>query len=115
MLAHEPLPMMYIPDCLTGTVNYLAAEHSQLKRNVYNVAGLSFSPDVLLKSIQRHYPKFNITYEPTVAQKIAHSWPDSMDDSNARNDWGFRNEWNLDAMTDDMIKQVKELKANGLL
>ena len=110
LLPDEPLPMMYIPDCLDGTVKFISAPKKQLRRTIYNVAGLSFTPDQLLKSINRSYPDFTIEYKQGVEQDIAHSWPDSMDDSNARDDWGFKNDWDLDAMTDDMLAKIRVIK-----
>jgi len=64
----------------------------------------------LLTSIQKVIPSFKITYERGMQQDIAHSWPDSMDDSNARKDWGWDPTWDLDKMTVDMIKQIREIK-----
>jgi threonine 3-dehydrogenase len=108
--ANEPLPMMYIPDCLDGTVALLEAPKEKLKRNVYNLAGFSFTPDQLLTSIRKVIPDAQITYKRGIQQDIAHSWPDSLDDSNARNDWGWNPKWNLDTMTADMIKAIRKQK-----
>ncbi|CUG05358.1 L-threonine 3-dehydrogenase, putative [Bodo saltans] len=105
--ANEPLPMMYIDDAVNGTVKFLEADRSLLKRCTYNMAGFSFTPDELHKSIEKH-TKLSMTYEEgtSVAQGIAHSWPDSMDDTNARNDWGWKPEFLLDDMTKVMFDEI---------
>lgn len=110
VLPDEPLPMMYMPDCLRGTVEMVTADRAKLTRNVYNITGMSFTPDQLLKSIRRHIPDFEVEYVPGVAQDIAHSWPDSMDDSNAAKDFAWTPEWDLDRMTDDMLRKVAAMK-----
>lgn len=110
---HEPLPMMYIPDCLKGTVDLLEAPAATMKRNVYNVAAFSFTPDQLIKSIQKVIPEAAVTYKRGIQQDIAHSWPDSLDDSNARKDWGWSPKWDLDAMTVEMIREIRKFKSTG--
>lgn len=109
--ANEPLPMMFGPDCLDGTVALLEAPKEKLKRNVYNLAGFSFTPAELLTSIRKVIPDAAIAYESgKVQQEIAHSWPDSLDDSNARRDWGWNTKWDLDRMTVEMIKAIRKQK-----
>lgn len=110
VLPNEPLPMMYIDDAVNGTVQFLEADRSLLKRCTYNMAGISFTPSELHKSIETYAP-LSMEYESgvTVTQQIAHSWPDSMDDTNARNDWGWKPEFDLDAMTKVMLDEIPRL------
>jgi threonine 3-dehydrogenase len=110
VLGDEPLPMMYMPDCLNGTVDYICAPREKLSRNVYNLAGFSFTPNELKASINKVLPNFEVAYHADVAQTIAASWPDSMDDSNARKDFHWQPQWNLDTMTRDMLKRIATMK-----
>lgn len=107
LFPNEPLPMMYIDDAVNGTVQFLETERSQLKRCTYNMAGFSFTPAELQKSIEAH-TKMSMQYEDgvSVSQGIAHSWPDSMDDTNARNDWGWKPKFLLDDMTKVMLEDI---------
>lgn len=102
----EPLPMMYNDDAIRGTIEFIEAPRKSLTRCVYNLAGMSFTPDGLAKSIRRTVPGLEVKYERGIAQDIAHSWPDSMDDSNARRDWGWKPEYDLDKMTDAMLRDI---------
>jgi len=106
VLADEPLPMMYVDDCINGTVQFLETPREKLTRSVYNVAGFSFSPKDLHESIERSGHKLEMAYEKGIAQDIAHSWPDSMDDSNARKDWNWSPEYDLDGMTAKMFELI---------
>jgi threonine 3-dehydrogenase len=108
--ADEPLPMMYMPDCISSTMTLLEAPPEVLKRRVYNVSSMSFTPAQLHTSIQKLVPSLQVTYEPNILQNIAHSWPDSVDDSNARKDWGWKPQYDLEAMTADMILQLTARK-----
>lgn len=102
------LPMMYMPDAIKATINLMDAPKEQVKvRTSYNVSSLSFSPKEIYESILKVYPDFKIKYEPDFRQKIADSWPDSIDDSAARNDWGWSPDFDLDQMTNDIIKNLK--------
>jgi nucleoside-diphosphate-sugar epimerase len=76
-------------------------------RSSYNLSGMSFTPKELAAEITKHYPDFTITYEPDFRQKIADSWPASIDDSEARKDWGWKNDFNIENMTVDMFKNLK--------
>lgn len=101
------LPMMYMPDCLKGTLDLLEAPEDKLaSTRVYNLTALSFTPAQLADSIRKYIPGFAITYKPDFRQQIADSWPASIDDSVARNEWGWRHDFDLDAMTRDMLKSL---------
>lgn len=101
------LPMMYMPDALRATIELMEAPADQIKiRSAYNVAGVSFSPEELSAAIQKVIPEFEISYAPDFRDGIAKSWPSSIDDSHARADWGWKPEYSLDRMTEDMIKEL---------
>ena len=102
------LPMMYMNDALHATISLMDAEHSSVKiRSSYNIAGMSFNPEQLAGEIKKHIPDFNITYKPDIRQKYADSWPKSIDDSKARKDWGWRPEFDLASMTEDMLQHIQ--------
>ena len=106
------LPMMYMPDALKATLDLMHAPAAQISvRDSYNVGAMSFSPEEIAGSIKKHIPGFDIIYKPDVRQQIAASWPKSVDDSIARQDWGWQPAYNLDTMTEDMIANLKRLKA----
>ncbi len=99
------LPMMYMPDCLKAFVSLMEAPLSGLRHHGdYNVGALSFSPRELAAEIKRHIPEFVVDYEPDYRQAIADSWPESLNDSAAREDWGWSPDYDLPAMVEDMIK-----------
>jgi nucleoside-diphosphate-sugar epimerase len=110
------LPMMYMPDCLKATVDLLQADFSKLKHhNDFNVGAMSFSVKDLADSIKKYMPDFTITYEPDFRQAIADSWPDAVDDTAAREEWGWKPSFDLDAMTQDMLKAIGEKHKLGLI
>jgi nucleoside-diphosphate-sugar epimerase len=80
-------------------------------RSSYNLSAMSFSPKEITASIQKHIPEFDITYKPDSRQQIADSWPQSIDDSTAQQDWGWKPNYDLDAMTEDMLLNLKKMKA----
>jgi nucleoside-diphosphate-sugar epimerase len=107
------LDMMYMPDCLRAAIELMEADPAKLQhRNCYNVAAMSFEPEEIAAEIRKHIPEFKISYEiDTVRQAIADSWPNKMDDSVAREEWGWKHEYNLPEMTEDMLKVLgKKLK-----
>uniref|UniRef100_A0A5S6QCZ3 L-threonine 3-dehydrogenase, mitochondrial n=1 Tax=Trichuris muris TaxID=70415 RepID=A0A5S6QCZ3_TRIMR len=106
--ADTRLPMMYIDDCLRSIVEFMNVPDKELKQRTYNVAAMSFTPDEIAREIQRHFPSFKITYNvcPT-RQAIADSWPMALDDTNARKDWNWQNEYDLKRMVEVMIDIVR--------
>jgi nucleoside-diphosphate-sugar epimerase len=108
------LPMMYMPDCIKATIELMEAEPSKIKRHDgYNVAGMSFSAGELTAEIKKHIPEFECDYQPDFRQKIADSWPMSIDDSVARRDWGWKPGYDLTAMARDMIEKLSEKPGLG--
>lgn len=104
------LPMMYMPDALKATINLMEAPAEQVKiRSSYNIAGMSFNPLEIAASIQKHIPNFTIDFAPDFRQAIADSWPKSIDDSEARAHWGWKPEYDLQKMTDDMMLNLNKL------
>lgn len=102
------LPMMYMPDAIRATVKLMDAPADQVKvRTSYNLAGISFAPEDVEVSIQKILPDFKLDYAPDFRQAIAESWPSLIDDSHARADWGWAHEYDLDRMTEDMLKNLK--------
>ena len=104
---HTRLPMMYMPDAIRATIELMEAPAEQIKvRSSYNIAGMSFAPKDVAESIKKIIPGFKIDYAPDFRQKIAESWPESIDDAYARKDWSWKNQFDLDAMTADMLQHV---------
>ncbi|WP_298297207.1 NAD-dependent epimerase/dehydratase family protein [Hydrotalea sp.] len=102
------LPMMYMPDAIKATLSLMEAPQELITvRTSYNVAAISFSPKEIAAAIQQHIPDFSIAYQPDYRQTIANSWPQSIDDSTARNDWNWKPDFNLELMTADMIDNLK--------
>lgn len=101
------LPMMFMPDALKATIDVMEADASKLSlRSSYNVAGISFTPKQIAAEIKKHIPEFEITYKPDFRQAIADSWPDSIDDSVAKRDWGLHDKYDLSGMTSVMLEEV---------
>ena len=108
LTAQTALPMMFMDDAINATVNIMLAPPQKIKiRNAYNLAALSFNPQELAASIQKHIPDFTINYKPDFRQAIADSWPASIDDAVARKDWGWQHTIDLDKMTKVMIDNLK--------
>ncbi len=98
------LPMLYMPDALKATLDIMHAPAEQIKiRSSYNLAGMSFSPSEITASIQQYIPNFKTEYNPDSRQAIADSWPNSIDDAEARKDWGWNPDFDLNKMTKDML------------
>ncbi len=103
------LPMMYMDDAIKATISIMQAPAEQIKiRSSYNLAAMSFTPKQIGAEISKHYPNFELSYEPDFRQKIADSWPASIDDSSARNDWGWKNDFDISNMTNDMFTNLLE-------
>lgn len=101
------LPMMFMPDAIKGTIDLMEAPAEKVKiRSSYNLSGISFDPKELAAEIKKHIPQFTITYKPDFRQQIAESWPASIDDSVALEDWGWRQEYDLSKLTEIMIWEV---------
>ncbi|EMR04529.1 NAD-dependent epimerase/dehydratase family protein [Cesiribacter andamanensis] len=108
------LPMMYMPDAIQATLQLMDAPADSLRiRSSYNLGALSFDPEEIAASIRRHLPQFQIRYQPDFRQQIADSWPDSINDSYARQDWNWQPAYNLDRMTQDMLENLRVLKEEG--
>ncbi len=103
------LPMMYMPDAIRATIELMEAPIEQIKiRTSYNLSGMSFSPKEIAAEVMKYVPGFEITYKPDYRQVIADSWPQSIDDSVARKDWGWKEEYDLGAMTKDMFENLEK-------
>ncbi|MDB5251409.1 MAG: NAD-dependent epimerase [Flaviaesturariibacter sp.] len=101
------LPMMYMPDAIRATIELMEAPRENIRtRTSYNLSGMSFSPEEIAAEIKKHIPEFTIAYEPDYRQAIANSWPQSIDDSVAQQEWGWKPEYDLSAMTIDMLKHL---------
>jgi nucleoside-diphosphate-sugar epimerase len=101
------LPMMYMPDAIRATIELMEAPAEKISvRTSYNLAGMSFSPEEIGNEVKKHVPDFTMTYKPDYRQQIANSWPQSIDDSVAQKDWGWKPEYDLEKMTEDMFKNL---------
>ena len=104
------MDMMYMPDALNGSIKLMEADPSRLiHRNAFNIASMSFAPETIYEAIRREVPGFEMEYQPDpLKQSIADSWPDSMDDSCARQEWDWKPEYDLESMTRDMLAKLRE-------
>lgn len=109
------LPMMYMPDAIKATINLMEAPAETIKvRSSYNVGSMSFTPKQIAESIQKHIPEFTISYKSDFRQALADSWPNSVNDSKATEDWNWQPDFDLDAMTKDMLENIgKKIKREG--
>ncbi len=104
------LPMMYMDDAVKATLDLMEASKEKIKvRSSYNVSAMSFSPQEIAAEIKKHIPDFEISYNPDFRQAIADSWPNSIDDSRARGDWGWENKFGLKEMTEDILTNLPAL------
>lgn len=106
------LPMMYMPDAIKATIDLMHVPSEKVKvRSSYNLSAMSFSPGEITASIQKHMPDFETVYKPDSRQQIADSWPQSIDDSAAKQDWDWKPAYDLDTMTEDMLLNLKKMRA----
>jgi nucleoside-diphosphate-sugar epimerase len=111
------LDMMYMPDALDGALQLMEADASKLvHRNAFNVTAMSYDPEIIYKEIKKHVPGFTMDYKvDPVRQSIAESWPNKMDDTAARQEWGWNPKWDLAKMVVDMLKVIGEKHKKGLI
>ncbi len=101
------LPMMYMDDAIKATINLMEADINTINiRSSYNLAGISFTPKQIAESIQKQIPEFSITYSPDFREEIASTWPKSIDDSQAREDWNWHHDFTLEDITNEMLTQL---------
>ncbi len=107
--ADTRLPMMYMPDAIRSTLELMEAPEEAISvRSSYNLSGMSFTPAELATEIRKHIPGFEMEYKiDPLRQKIANSWSDTIDDSCARTDWNWQEAYNLEAMVEDMVKNIR--------
>lgn len=106
------LPMMFMDDAIKATLDLMDAPEHQVKiRSSYNLGGVSFTPKLLVEEIQKFMPGFTVSYQPDFRQNIADSWPESIDDSRATQDWGWKTQFDLTGITTKMISSIRELYA----
>lgn len=104
------MDMLYMPDALKAIVDLMEADPAKLRhRNSFNVASMSFTPEILAAEIRKHIPTFEMDYDiDPVKENISRSWPDRLDDSCAREEWGWNPQWDLESMTVDMLRAIRE-------
>ncbi len=113
--AHTKLPMIFIDDAVRATIELMEAPTESIKnRSSYNISGASFSPNEIVQEILKKYPNFKVVYQPDFRQGIARQWPRSIDDKEARKDWGWKPYYNLEAMTTIMIEKIATLYKNEI-
>lgn len=104
------LPMMYMDDAIQATTSLMEAPAEQISiRSSYNISGVSFTPEEITKAIQKHFPDFAISYSPDYRQDIADSWPHSISDVKANEDWGWKSKFDLEKITEMMLDGIKQL------
>lgn len=114
--ADTVLPMIYMDDAIRATIELMEAPAEKIKvRTSYNLAAMSFSPEEIADSIKKQLPDFKISYNPDFRQTIANSWPASIDDSQAREDWGWKHKFDLDLMTTDMLLHLKQMYSKEMI
>ena len=106
--ANTYLPMMYMPDAIRATIELMEADANRISiRSSYNLSAVSFSPNDISEEIKKHIPAFSIDYKIDSRQQIADSWPKSIDDSQAQQDWGWKPEYDLERLTKDMLDNLQ--------
>ncbi|XP_053205957.1 L-threonine 3-dehydrogenase, mitochondrial-like [Panonychus citri] len=106
------LPMIYIDDCLRALVEFMHVTPEQLPRRIYNITAMSFSPQELVQAIRKYIPDLEVSYEPDSRQQIAESWPQVFDDTNARNDWTWRHQFDIDCLVREMLTKILETESS---
>lgn len=107
--ADTKLPMMFMDDAIRATLELMESDADKIKvRSAYNIAAMSFTPSEIAERISANIPDFKMNYEPDSRQAIADSWPHSIDDSEARKDWGWQSEFNLEKTTNEMLKNLSK-------
>jgi len=103
------MDMMYMPDAISAIIDLIEADSGRLKhRNAFNVTAMSFEPEMIAASIRKFIPEFKLSYDvDPIRQEIANSWPNSLDDSAAREEWDWNPKYNLDTMTQDMLEKLR--------
>lgn len=102
------LPMMYMQDAIDATIKIMQTEATNIKtRTAYNLAAISFTPEEIATEIKKHIPEFKITYKTDFRQQIADSWPQVIDDNEARKDWNWKHQFDLELMTKEMLKNLQ--------
>ena len=104
------MDMIYMPDALRACVELMEADPAKLvHRNSFNIASMSFDPETIYQAIRKHVPQFEMIYDiDPLKQRIADSWPDSLDDTCAREEWGWKPAYDLESMTVDMLEKLRE-------
>lgn len=111
--ADTALPMMYMEDAIRATIELMEAPAENIKtRTSYNLAGISFTPAQVAAEIQKHIPNFEISYAPDFRQGIADTWPNSINETEAQEDWNWQHKYDLEAMTADMIENIQAMKVS---
>jgi nucleoside-diphosphate-sugar epimerase len=109
------LPMMYMEDAVNATIQLMQTDSKNIKnRTSYNIAAMSFTPEEIAKEIKKYIPNFRISYQQDFRQQIANSWPESIDDSEARKDWNWRHKFDLPSMTKEIIMNLKKLEFDSI-
>lgn len=109
------LPMMHMDDAIRATIEIMHAPSEQIKiRGSYNVSGMSFNPAEIAEEIKKHIPEFKISYNPDFRQAIADSWPQSIDDAHARTDWGWKEQYDLKGLVENMLVNLKEMQVKAV-
>jgi len=110
------LPMVYMPDCIGAAIRLMDADASRLRHhNSFNIAAMSFSAGELAAEIKKHVSRFHCEYSPDERQLIADSWPRSIDDTHAREEWGWQPQYDLARMTTDMLVELRSRRQAGRL
>jgi nucleoside-diphosphate-sugar epimerase len=108
LTGNTALPVLFMPDAIKATIQLMEADQSKLSIHcAYNLGGMSITPDQVYREIQKEIPEFSISYKPDFRQAIADTWPQSVDDSLAREDWGFKQNYDLEKMTGIMLKEIR--------